>query len=44
MSAMPMDLEFLLDKPVERIQQFWGDDPDRADDLELILTVRRGSH
>jgi Ser/Thr protein kinase RdoA (MazF antagonist) len=34
----PMDLAFLLDKPVERIQQFWSTDPDRANDLELILT------
>jgi Ser/Thr protein kinase RdoA (MazF antagonist) len=34
-----MDLEFLLDRPVERIQQFWGSDPDRTDDLELLLTA-----
>ncbi len=32
----PMDLTFLVDKPLARIQRFWGDDPDKADELELI--------
>lgn len=34
-----MNLEFLLDKPLERIQEFWGNDPDRTDDLDLILAA-----
>ncbi len=32
----PMNLECLVDKPVERIRQLW--DEERADDLDLILT------
>ena len=31
-----MDLDYLIDKPIERIQQMW--DESRADDLDLILT------
>lgn len=31
----PMNLEFLVDKPIERIKQFW--DIDRADDLEILM-------
>lgn len=31
----PIDLSFLVDRPVERIQQFWKDD--RPEDLDLIL-------
>lgn len=34
-----MNLTFLLDKPLDRIQEFWGNDPDRADDLDLIIAA-----
>lgn len=32
----PMDLEFLIDKPLQRIQRFWGNKPSKAQQLELI--------
>lgn len=32
----PMDLEFLLEKPVARMKRFWADDEER--NLELIVT------
>lgn len=32
----PMDLSFLVDKPVERIRRFWGSDPSKSDKLELL--------
>jgi Ser/Thr protein kinase RdoA (MazF antagonist) len=31
----PMNLEFLVDKPIERIKQYW--DEDRAQDLEILM-------
>jgi len=31
----PMNLEFLVDKPIERIKKFW--DEDRANDLEILM-------
>ncbi|WP_420628286.1 phosphotransferase enzyme family protein [Candidatus Leptofilum sp.] len=31
----PMNLEFLVDKPIERIKQYW--DKKRADDLEILM-------
>lgn len=31
----PMNLEFLVDKPIERIKQYW--DEDRAEDLEILM-------
>ena len=31
----PMNLEFLVDKPIERIKQYW--DEDRANDLEILM-------
>jgi Ser/Thr protein kinase RdoA (MazF antagonist) len=31
----PLNLEFLVDKPIERIKQYW--DEDRADDLEILM-------
>lgn len=31
----PMNLEFLVDKPIERIKQYW--DADRANDLEILM-------
>jgi Ser/Thr protein kinase RdoA (MazF antagonist) len=31
----PINLEFLVDKPIERIKQYW--DEDRADDLEILM-------
>jgi Ser/Thr protein kinase RdoA (MazF antagonist) len=31
----PMNLEFLVDKPIERIKQYW--DEDRASDLEIMM-------
>jgi Ser/Thr protein kinase RdoA (MazF antagonist) len=34
----PMDLAFLVDRPVARLKRFWSEDPDRADDLDLLLT------
>ncbi|MCP4418626.1 MAG: phosphotransferase [Chloroflexi bacterium] len=31
----PMNLEFLVDKPIERIKKYW--DEDRANDLEILM-------
>jgi Ser/Thr protein kinase RdoA (MazF antagonist) len=33
----PMDLEFLVDRSVDRLRRFWGEE--RAEDLEMILTT-----
>lgn len=31
----PLNLDFLVDKPIERIKRYW--DEDRADDLEILM-------
>lgn len=36
---LPMDLDYLVKKPLARVQKFWQDDPDRADDLDLIMAL-----
>jgi Ser/Thr protein kinase RdoA (MazF antagonist) len=33
----PMDLEFIVDRSVDRLRRFWGED--RAEDLDMILTT-----
>lgn len=33
-----MDLEYLVDRPVARLRRIWGDDPTRAEDLDLLVT------
>ncbi len=35
----PMDLSFLVDKPVERMRRVWKEDNDREDDLDMIITA-----
>lgn len=35
----PMDLSFLVDKPVARMRQVWAEDDDREDDLDMIITA-----
>jgi Ser/Thr protein kinase RdoA (MazF antagonist) len=32
-----LDLEFLVDRPVERIKKYWDEDEERFEDLELLL-------
>ena len=32
-----LDLEFLVDKPVERMRKYWDHDADHVDDLELLI-------
>lgn len=32
-----LDLEFLVDKPVERLKQYWDEDAGHQEDLELLL-------
>ncbi len=34
----PMNLEFLVDWPVERLQRIWGNRPSRQRDLELLVS------
>lgn len=33
----PMDLEFLADRPIARLQRIWGDHPERDHDLDLLI-------
>ncbi|MCB8965624.1 MAG: phosphotransferase [Ardenticatenaceae bacterium] len=33
-----MNLEFLVDRPVARLQRIWGDRPERRRDLDLLVT------
>lgn len=33
----PLDLEFLVDKPVERLQHYWDEEVGHKEDLELLL-------
>ncbi|MCP4362951.1 MAG: phosphotransferase [Chloroflexi bacterium] len=33
----PLDLEFLVDKPVARLKRYWDEDAGHKDDLELLL-------
>ena len=35
----PMDLDFLVDKPVARMRRVWKEDDDREDDLDMIITA-----
>ena len=32
-----LDLEFLVDKPIERLRRYWDDDADHEDDLDLLI-------
>lgn len=33
----PMNLEFLADRPIDRLQRIWGDHPERDNDLDLLI-------
>ncbi|KAA3660177.1 MAG: hypothetical protein DWQ04_20155 [Chloroflexi bacterium] len=33
----PLDLEYLIDKPLARIQKFWKDKPSKAQQLDLLV-------
>ena len=33
----PLDLEFLLDRPVERIKRYWDEDAEHVEDLDFLL-------
>lgn len=33
-----MDLDFLVDRPIARLKRIWGDNSDRASDLDLLIT------